>query len=507
MRNEQAASYAASVVGYLTQKPAICLTVAGPGLVHALPGLLNATANCWPMILISSGAWTSQVHMGSFQEAPQIESARQYAKYCVRVESLHKFAYYFEQAVRNATYGRPGGVYIELAREVLTCTIDHCEPLPLLPLPPITLADPEQIQKALQLLQSSKSPLVIIGRGAAYSRAEEELKALVESFGIPFLSSPMGKGVVSDKHPLCVSAARSLALSDADVIIIVGARLNWMFNFGQEPGFSKSAKIIQIDICPEELHHNRRSDVTLQGDARAIIKQLLGTKIEIDTLNFEPWKKNLQNKCEQNAKLMEKKIADKSNPMKYHYVLNTIDRLIPQDAIIVNEGANTMDIGRVTLTNRYPRCRLDAGTLGTMGVGVGYAIAGALCFPDRKIVAIQGDSAFGFSGMEIEVAVRYSLNITFIVLNNNGIYCGQTHLDSRSPKQVPPTSLSPNIQYQTIMQACGGQAFYVEEPSLLEETVQKAISTQGPSLLHIKIDPQGPIPTVVANSKIKTNVH
>jgi len=319
----------------------------------------------------------------------------------------------------------------------------------------------------------------------------------------------MGKGVISDRHHLCVAAARSLALSEGDVILLVGARLNWMFNFGQEPGISKNAKVIQIDISPEEFHTNRHADVALQGDAKTVVGQLLLAMEGATGKNRDAWFKKLTTKCTQNSTLMAQKALEKSNPMKYHYVLSTIDNLLPHDAIIVNEGANTMDIGRVTLTNRYPRCRLDAGTLGTMGVGVGYAIAAAITFPERKVVTIQGDSAFGFSGFEVEVAVRYNLPITFIILNNNGIYCGQAELPaSRNPLEIPVTSLTPNSRYDKIIEAFGGRGFHVDDANRLAEVISEALNDKGPTLVNIAIDPYGPTPSVVAEAaKPKLKVH
>eukprot|EP01123_Difflugia_compressa_P008443 TRINITY_DN2512_c0_g1_i1.p1 TRINITY_DN2512_c0_g1~~TRINITY_DN2512_c0_g1_i1.p1 ORF type:complete len:310 (-),score=49.62 TRINITY_DN2512_c0_g1_i1:138-1028(-) len=296
-------------------------------------------------------------------------------------------------------------------------------------------------------------------------------------------------------------------MSDADVILFIGARMNWMFNFGQDPGISAKAKIIQIDISADEFNTNRTIDVALLGDAKAVVKQLLDS-VQV-TKTRESWHLKLTAKCQQNTAINAKKSLDGSKPMKYHFVLNTINKLLPKDAIIVNEGANTMDIGRVTLMNHFPRTRLDAGTLGTMGVGIGYAIAAAVALPHRKVVAIEGDSAFGFSGFEVEVAVRYQLPITFIVLNNSGIYCGESELITNDPLKLLPTTLTPNTHYERIIEAFGGKGFYVEEPDQLEETLKQALSHQvGPTLVNIVIDPHGPTPSVVASAqKSKTTVH
>jgi len=258
-----------------------------------------------------------------------------------------------------------------------------------------------------------------------------------------------------------------------------------------------------LDISEEELQTNRRVDVPLNGDAKAVLTQLLeravGLSAPINTR--ESWWGKLRSKCEQNIALIDKKMKDKSQPLKYHYVLSTISKYLPRDAIIINEGANTMDIGRVTLANHLPRTRLDAGTLGTMGVGAGYAIASAVSFPNRKVVAVVGDSAFGFSGFETEVAVRYDLPITFFVINNNGIYCGESELKTRNPTQLLPTSLTPNTRYDLIMTAFGGTGYYVTDAAQLEEIIPKSLSCSGPSLVNIIIDSQGPTPSIVNSKK------
>eukprot|EP01126_Amoeba_proteus_P009428 TRINITY_DN13568_c0_g2_i2.p1 TRINITY_DN13568_c0_g2~~TRINITY_DN13568_c0_g2_i2.p1 ORF type:complete len:482 (+),score=105.42 TRINITY_DN13568_c0_g2_i2:220-1665(+) len=471
----------------------------GPGVVHALPGLLNATSNCWPMIMISSAPYASQNSRGSFQEAPQLEAAKIYSKYASHVQSVRDFEYFLHTSLRHATYGRPGAVYLEITREVIESqAIEQVDTLAGIKPPPKVCPDVFHVEEALELLLKAERPLIIIGKGAAYSRAEEELLKFVEYFGVPFLPSPMGKGLISDNHPLCVGAARSLALAEADTVVLIGVRMNWMFNFGN--GFAKDVKIVQVDVSPEEFYNNVKATVTLQGDAKVVVHQLLYHALErkIDSRNFyKSWISKLGEKVIQNGKLLEKKMIDNSSPMKYHYVLKTINQFLPRDAILVNEGANTMDIGRVIFMHEFPRCRLDAGTLGTMGIGVGYAIAAAVAFPNRKVVTVQGDSAFGFSAMEVEVACRYKLPITFIVLNNNGIYRGVEALSTVDPTLVPPTVLTPGTRYEKIIEAFGGVGFYCESPEELPNIVSSALLSPLPSLLNVKIDPYGPIPTIV----------
>lgn len=290
-----------------------------------------------------------------------------------------------------------------------------------LPPPPLSLAPNSEVKRALQFLKSAKNPLVIVGKGAAYSQAEANVQALIEQTGFPFLPTAMGKGVISDENPHCVSAARSLALQKADVILLLGARLNWMLHFGRPPRFSPDVKIIQVDVEPEEFHSSVSTHVPLLGDVNSITGQLVQEAKEVN-LQFSknaPWWDALDAKKDQNRQMVSAFIADQSIPLNYYAVLSTVQNMIPKDSMIVNEGANTMDIGRTVLLNRLPRHRLDAGTYGTMGVGLGYAIAAALHCKNqgqgKRVINVQGDSAFGFGAMEIETAFRYKLPIITVM--------------------------------------------------------------------------------------------
>uniref|UniRef100_A0A669P6D3 2-hydroxyacyl-CoA lyase n=1 Tax=Phasianus colchicus TaxID=9054 RepID=A0A669P6D3_PHACC len=446
MRNEQAACYAASAIGYLTGRPGVCLVVSGPGFLHTLGGMANATVNCWPLIVIGGSSDRNQETMGAFQEFPQ--------------------------AVRTSIYGRPGSCYIDIPGDFVNLQVNKSSVkyVECCPPPPISTAEHSAVSEAASIIAHAKQPLLIIGKGASYSRAENNIRKFVDLSGLPFLPTPMAKGVVPDNHPNCVAAARSMALLHADVIILLGARLNWILHFGLPPRFRQDVKVIQIDICAEEMGNNVRPAAMLLGDINAITKQDLALQ--------------------------------KSLPMNYYTVFHHIRELIPKDCILVSEGANTMDIGRTMLPNYHPRQRLDAGTFGTMGVGLGFAIAAALVAkdrtPEKRVICIEGDSAFGFSGMEVETICRYNLPILIIVVNNNGIYTG---LDAGSWKEmlqygdpvtsVPPVSLLPNARYEEIMSAFGGKGYFVNTPEELQNAVKASLADKrAPSLINVMIDPQ-----------------
>ncbi|KAM7383613.1 hypothetical protein PAMP_003249 [Pampus punctatissimus] len=469
MRNEQAACYAASTIGYLTGRPGACLVVSGPGLIHALGGMANANMNCWPVVVIGGSSDRNQETAGAFQEFPQVEACRLYSKFSARPSSLEAIPAVIEKAVRTSIYGRPGACYVDIAGDMVNAKVDRskvrvvscCSP------PPISLAEHSAITEALAVLKAAKRPLVIIGKGAAYGRAETALKLFVETSGLPFLPTPMGKGVLPDDHPNCVAAARSRALLQADVVLLLGARLNWILHFGLPPRFDPDVRIIQIDLCPEEMGNNVRPAVALLGDISAIVTQLLecarkdGWKYPSDT----EWWSTLKEKVAANTKISKALALQSALPMNYYTVFHHISQLLPHDCIIVSEGANTMDIGRTMLNNYLPRHRLDAGTFGTMGVGLGFAIAAAAVERSenkgRRIVCVEGDSAFGFSGMEVETMCR-----------------------------APPVTLLPEARYDEVMTAFGGRGFLVRTVEELHSALHLSLSDwESPSLLNVLIDP------------------
>ncbi|XP_069874723.1 2-hydroxyacyl-CoA lyase 1 isoform X3 [Dipodomys merriami] len=506
MRNEQAACYAASAIGYLTGRPGVCLVVSGPGLIHALGGMANANINCWPLIVIGGSCERNQEAMGAFQEFPQVEACRLYSKFSARPASIETIPFVIEKAVRNSIYGRPGACYVDIPADFVTRQVDVssikfkecCLP------PPISMADTSAVNMAASVIRNAKQPLLIIGKGAAYAHAEENIQKLVEQCNLPFLPTPMGKGVVPDNHPNCVGAARSRALKYADVIVLFGARLNWILHFGLPPRYHPHVKFIQVDICAEELGNNVRPAVTLLGNINAVTQQLL------EQFDKTPWQyptetrwwKALKEKMESNEAISKELASKKSLPMNYYTVFYHIQEQLPRDCFIVSEGANTMDIGRTVLQNYFPRHRLDAGTFGIMGVGLGFAIAAALVAKDRnpkqRVICVEGDSAFGFSGMEVETICRYNLPIILLVVNNNGIYQG-INTDTwkemlkfhDATTRAPPVCLLPNAHYEQVMTAFGGKGYFVQTPEDLQKSLRQTLAnTTEPSLINIMIEPQ-----------------
>ncbi|OAY60450.1 hypothetical protein MANES_01G113700v8 [Manihot esculenta] len=482
--NEQSAGYAASAYGYLTGRPGLLLTVSGPGCVHGLAGLSNAMANAWPMVMISGSCDQKDAGRGDFQELDQIEAVKPFSKFSVKAKDIKDIPNCVVQVIDQAVSGRPGGCYLDLPSDVLHQTVTEPEAESL-----VTAAfnssksksvangsevPTSEIEGAVELLRKAERPLIVFGKGAAYARAENELRKLVETTGIPFLPTPMGKGLLPDTHELAASAARSLAIGKCDVALVVGARLNWLLHFGEPPKWSKDVKFILVDICKDEIEL-RKPHLGLVGDAKKVL-ELTNKEIKDDPFclaKTHPWVEAISKKAKENVSRMEAQLAKDVVPFNFLTPMRIIrDAILGVSSpapIVVSEGANTMDVGRAVLIQTEPRSRLDAGTWGTMGVGLGYCIAAAVAEPDRLVVAVEGDSGFGFSAMEVETLVRYQLPVVVIVFNNGGVYGG----DRRSPEEITGPL----------------KGYLVETPDELKSALAEAFSARKPTVINVVIDP------------------
>jgi oxalyl-CoA decarboxylase len=496
-RHEQNAGNAAAIAGFLTKKPGVCLTVSAPGFLNGLTALANATTNCFPMILISGSSEREIVDLqqGDYEEMDQLAIAKPLCKAAFRVLHAADIGIGVARAIRAAVSGRPGGVYLDLPAKLFSQVMDAeaggrslvkvVEPAPA------QLPAPAAVKRALDVLKSAKRPLIILGKGAAYAQADDAIRALVETSGIPFLQMSMAKGLLPDTHPLSAGAARSTVLKDSDVVMLIGARLNWLLSHGKgktwgEPG---SKKFIQIDIDPKEMDSNVAVVAPLVGDIGSCVSALveaMGSKWPAPPAD---WVSAVNARREENIAKMASRLMKNTAPMDFHSALGALRTIIKErpDAILVNEGANTLDLARGVIDMYKPRKRLDVGTWGVMGVGMGFAIAAAV-ETGNPVLAVEGDSAFGFSGMEVETICRYNLPVCIVVFNNNGIYRG-TDVNPSGGSDPATTAFVKDSRYDKIIEAFGGVGAHVTTPDELSRAVNKAMDSGKPTLINAVIDP------------------
>ncbi len=495
-RHEQHAGYAASIAGYLTKKPGVCLTVSAPGFLNGLTALANATTNCFPMILISGSSEREIVDLqqGDYEEMDQLAIAKPLCKAAYRILHAQDIGIGVARAIRAAVSGRPGGVYLDLPAALLGQVMDEIEGqkslVKVIDPAPKMLPAPEAVNRALDVLKGAKRPLIILGKGAAYAQEDETVKAFVEKSGVPYLPMSMAKGLLPDTHPQSAGAARSLVLKEADVVVMIGARLNWLLSHGKGKSWGEphSKKFIQIDIEAMEMDSNVEIAAPLVGDIGSCLSAMLAGMGDNWSKPPQDWTDTITSKKETNLEKMAGRLMSNANPMDYHGALGAMREVIKDnpDVILVNEGANTLDFARSIIDIYKPRHRIDVGTWGIMGIGQGASIAAAV-ETGQNVLAIEGDSAFGFSGMEIETICRYNLPVCVVVFNNNGIYRG-TDVNENGDGDVAPTVFVKNARYDLMMQAFGGEGVTATNPDELSQAVRAAIASRKPTLVNAVID-------------------
>ena len=494
-RHEQNAGYAAATSGFLTKKPGICLTVSAPGFLNGLTALAHATTNCFPMILISGSSEREIVDLqqGDYEEMDQLAVAKPLCKAAYRVLHPEDIGTGIARSIRAAVSGRPGGVYLDLPAKLLAQVMDADAGakslVKVIDPAPLQIPAPESVNRAFKLLKSAKRPLIILGKGAAYAQADDDIRALVEKSGIPYLPMSMAKGLLPDTHPQSAAAARSMALKEADVIMVVGARLNWLLSHGKGGTWGNNPKkFIQVDIEPREMDSNVEIAAPVVGDIGSCVKALLHSMEDSWTRPPIAWTDGIKSKVETNVARMAPRLQNRNDPMDFHGALGVLRTVIKErpDAILVNEGANTLDFARTIIDMYKPRKRLDVGTWGVMGVGMGSAVAAAV-ETGKPVLAIEGDSAFGFSGMEIETICRYRLPVCVVVFNNGGIYRGMD-ANSTSGTDVATTVFVENARYDKMMEAFGGSGVKVTSPDELGRAVNEAMDSGKPTLVNAVID-------------------
>ena len=496
-RHEQNAGNAAAIAGFLTKKPGVCLTVSAPGFLNGLTALAHATTNCWPMILISGSSEREVVDLmqGDYEEMDQLAIAKPLCKAAYRVLHAEDIGIAVARAIRAAVSGRPGGVYLDLPAKLLGQTVYEDvgakSLVKVIDPAPAQIPAPSAVKRALNLLKTAKKPLIILGKGAAYAQADQQVRDFVEKSGCPYLPMSMAKGLLPDTHPQSAGAARSLVLKQADVVVMIGARLNWLLSHGKgkQWGEPDTKKFIQIDIEPKEMDSNVEIAAPVVGDIGSCLTAFLDEMGGGWKAPPSDWTDAINAKKETNLARMASSLQNNNTPMDYHGALGALRTIIKErpDAILVNEGANTLDFARSIIDMYQPRKRLDVGTWGVMGIGMGSAIAAAI-ETGKPVLAIEGDSAFGFSGMEVETICRYNLAICIVVFNNSGIYRG-TDENPIGGSDPATTTFVKDSRYDMMMQAFGGVGVYATDPDGLKRAVNDAMDSGKPTLINAVIDP------------------
>ncbi len=491
-RHEQSAGNAAAIAGYLTQKPGICMTVSAPGFLNGMVALANATTNCFPMILISGSSDRSIVDLeqGDYEEMDQLAAARPYAKAAYRINRAQDIGIGIARAIRAAVSGRPGGVYLDLTAEVLGSALDAetakkslvkvVDPAP--PQPPA----PESVARALDLLATAQRPLVILGKGAAYARADQEIRSFIETTGIPFLPMSMAKGLLPDEHPQSAAAARSYAIGNADVVILAGARLNWLLSHGRPPLWSAGTRFVQVDISPTEIDSNRAIAAPVVGDIKSVFAAFNAAMKPGQIKRQAAWADEIGKRKQQNIERMAARLNADPSPMNFSSALRAVRNALATqpDVYIVNEGANTLDFGRNIIDMDKPRHRLDSGTWGVMGIGMGYA---DWC---RRGDRQAGRRDRGRQRLRLQRhGDRDDLPLRIAGDDRSSSTITASTAATRPDSAYSPTGLLRDARYEKIIEAFGGAGYHVTDTPSLTKALTEALASGKPALINAVIDP------------------
>ena len=493
-RHEQQAGMAAATDGFLTKKPGVLMTVSSLGFMNGLTATANATVNCYPMIQISGASDPKMVdmNMGTYEQLDQFNTAKPVVKAAFRCNRAEDIPSAVARAYRAAVSGRPGGVYIDMTTPALgqVMNMEDAEKLLYQPVDMYSPVAPnkEAVDRAVEILTSAKRPAILLGKGAAYAQVDDKIKTLIEKYNIPYLPMSMAKGLMPDAGPLSALSCRSTIMQQADVVMIIGARLNWMLSFGKGK-WNPEMKFIQLDVEPQEIDVNVPIAAPVVGDMGLALDAILD-KLSTVKMNADPaWLTSLQAETkEKDSKFQARLAANKdAMPMDHWTAIGAIKPIIESnpDIILVNEGANTLDDTRDAVDMSLPRHRIDCATWAIMGMGMGSAI-GAAVSTGKQVVAVEGDSAFGFSGMDFSTICRFKLPVTVIILNTGGIYNG-VGVPMDQTTDPAPTTLDINARYDKLGEAFGAQTYYVQTPDELTKALTESIASKKPCLINVQL--------------------
>ena len=497
VRNQQAGVLMAIAQNYVSGRiAAVALFSAGPALTNAATGVLVAWDNCWPLLVLGGRRPLTMRGMGSFQDLDASALFQSITKWSAVVENTSQIPRYLDDAFKIAMSGRPGPVYLDLPEDVLSAT-SHASVAPGTAISNMPRLDENEIEAAADLLLRAQRPAMIIGKGVRWSEPYAELRRMVDEFEIPFITSPMGRGFLPDDHPRCFNNARALLQRDADVVLLLGARLDWTFRFGGE--IARAAKLIQIDIHEPQIGVNRAPAIGILGDVRSALQQILARMAHnmsaAPKRNLLPWHTVLEAERENKQRKLDTQMNSAALPMSPHRLFKEIKDFLPRDAICILDGNVSMAAGQQVLPAYLPASRFTAGSNGCMGVGVPFAVGAKIAQPQRMVIAVCGDMGFALSAMDMETAVRHKIPIIVVVVNNEG-NSGAIHQKTLFPScEERITMFQPDIHYETIMRAFGGHADHVERPEQLRPALERAVASGKTACINVKVDPFAPYPT------------
>lgn len=489
VRHEQAAAMMAHAYARVKNCPGVCLTASGPGTLNLGTGLATSLQDCTPVVALGGASSLSEFGTGAFQEFDQVAAMKPLVKWADRVLEARRIPELIDKAFTIAMSGKPGPVYLDLPGDLLYKTIEESSVVwPGLRETSFmgrSSGDPVAVDETLALLKKAKKPVIISGSGVLWSEAARALTKLVDLTGIPFYSTPQGRGAVPEDHPYCYLNSRTQAFREADLFLIVGTRINYVLSHLQAPRFNAEAKIVRIDVDPAEVALTPRLDVGLVGDARRVLEQLAQActgHIKVD--DFADWRKTLSEGHARRSSAQESLLSSDQTPIHPLRLCKEVRDFIDRDAVLVVDGQEILNFGRQSIPSFRPGRRINSGTFGTMGVGLPYALGAQVALPDTQVICLHGDGSLGMNFMEMDTAVRHKIPVITVVSLNGGW--------TSDPQKLKPGRELGLTRYHDMASALGCFSVYVEDPKQIRPALEEArkAARQGiPSLINVRTDP------------------
>jgi thiamine pyrophosphate-dependent acetolactate synthase large subunit-like protein len=489
VRHEQAAAMAAHAYARLKNRPGVCMAASGPGTTNLITGVAHAFVDCTPVIALGGSSPSNQTHHGTFQEIDQLAMLAPCTKWSDRVQQTERIPELINRAIREAMSGKPGPVYLDLPADVLFSEVDETKVMWPEPWDPNKRARPAantmDIQAVVDLVATARQPVIISGMGVLWSEAEAALQAFVEASGIPFYTTPQSRGAIPEDHDFCYLTARATAFREADLILIIGTRMNYIIGHAAPPRFNADAKVIRIDIDPEEIATSPRAlDIGIAADARIALTQLTSAlNGRVTNAIFASWRDRLRGQNRSKLTEQENAFADETTPIHPLRLCKELRDFMSRDAILCVDGQEILNYARQVIPTFRPRHRLNSGTFGTMGVGMPFGLGAKVACPDKQVIVLHGDGSFGMNAMEFDTAVRHKLPILTIISLNGG-WTGD-------PKKERPGRDLGYTRFDKVAKALGGYGEYVEKPSEIRPALERAmaaVNSGQPALVNVVTD-------------------
>jgi thiamine pyrophosphate-dependent acetolactate synthase large subunit-like protein len=494
-RHEQAASLAAHAWTRVTRRPGVCMGCSGPGTTNLVTGVANAFTDCAPLVAIGGSSPRVYLGMEAFQEIDQVAIMKPITKRAERIYDARRIPDMVATAFREATAGRPGPVYLDLPGDVLGEKIEEDSvvyPAAWRPAPR-TLGDPAAVREAIALLARAERPVIVAGSGVWWSDGAKALQAFVEATGIPFYTTPISRGLIPEDHALAFLNARSKAFTEADVVLAVGTRFNWVIQFGRPPRFAADLKVIHVDVNPAQLGHNRAVDVPIAGDARAVLEQLRAeAEGAIPPRRYAAWTGKLGTLDAEKSAEMDKSMSADAAPIHPLRLCKEVRDFLRRDAILVVDGQEILNYGRQAIPTFVPGHRLNSGALGTMGVGLPFGVGAKVAKPDTQVLVLHGDGSYGINAMEIDTAVRHQIPVV-VVISNNGGWTANAPWTRPLPK--PGRNLG-HTRYDRVAQELGAHGEFVEKAHEIRPALERAFASGKPAVVNVITDDKARAQTV-----------